>query len=412
MRSVARPVFCLFMALSASLFSTAQPDRFAYAITDATTEGSSWNVLRKLDLQTGQYSNILLNGANADAVVYSASTKNQLFQQPDARFGTLLQAPFGTGVAAAAYDKKHNRLYFTPMFIDQLRYVDLTTMMVYYVNDKVFTTFGNGHNNEAKCITRMVITPNGTGYAITNDGNTLIEFTTGKKTTITLLGGLVDDVTNEDFSIHDRATSFGGDMIADDKGNLYLLSANNQVFKINTSTKVARYLGAVKGLPAAFTINGAAVNEDGNLVVSSAIDGSSYYVVHPKTWEASAYNVPVVFRSSDLANSNYLSSTTSNKAEENSVLNAPVFSKNIQVYPNPVTTKNFNLQFTNLAGGNYAVIVTDVFGRTVLEKKVAVTSQKGVQNVALTTSGAKGVYLVSVTNESKKLLFGQKVVVQ
>lgn len=51
--------------------------------------------------------------------------KKEIKLQTDARWGDLLQAPFATGVAAAAFDKKHNRLYYTPMFVDQLRYIDL-----------------------------------------------------------------------------------------------------------------------------------------------------------------------------------------------------------------------------------------------------------------------------------------------
>ena len=57
------------------------------------------------------------------------------------RYGNILQAPFATGVAAAAYDKKHNRLYFTPMFVDQLRYIDLKTMKVYYVTGSAIYQF-------------------------------------------------------------------------------------------------------------------------------------------------------------------------------------------------------------------------------------------------------------------------------
>ncbi|HMD00981.1 MAG TPA: hypothetical protein VKH37_12545, partial [Ferruginibacter sp.] len=33
--------------------------------------------------------------------------------------------PFATNSAAMAYDKKHDRLYYTPMGINQLRYIDL-----------------------------------------------------------------------------------------------------------------------------------------------------------------------------------------------------------------------------------------------------------------------------------------------
>ena len=179
----ALPTALLASALTFACTSnlSAQSDRFAYAITDITKDGAGWNVLRKLDLTTGQYSDVLLNGTDAKAAVYDAASKKQLALQPDARYGNLLQTPFSTGVAAAAYDKAHNRLYFTPMFADQLRYVDLKTMKVYYVTGQSFTGAGDMHNDEAKIITRMVIAPDGYGYAINNEGSTFIRFSTGKK---------------------------------------------------------------------------------------------------------------------------------------------------------------------------------------------------------------------------------------
>src|SRR5687767_11008981 len=97
--------------------SHAQNDRFAYAITDVTKEGSSWNALRRINLQTGEYSSILLKGTEQKVLAYDAATKKQIEKEEDQKYGGLTQLPFGTGVAAAAYDKKHNRLYFTPMFI-------------------------------------------------------------------------------------------------------------------------------------------------------------------------------------------------------------------------------------------------------------------------------------------------------
>src|SRR5687768_12925718 len=174
------PLFLLALTIaSGNITAVAQNDRFAYAITDISREGSGWNALRKLDLQTGEYSQVLLNGTDGKAIVYDAATKKQLTQKADARYGTQLQAHFSTGVAAAAYDRRNNRLYYTPMFVDQLRYIDLKTMKVYYVTDQAFTKLGNMHNDEGKCITRMVITPEGDGYALSNDGNTFIHFTTG-----------------------------------------------------------------------------------------------------------------------------------------------------------------------------------------------------------------------------------------
>ena len=413
MRRTLRIGFFSTLLFSATV-SQAQQDRFTYVITDLNQQGSGWNALRKLDLSTGAYSDVLLNGTDASIAVFDAASRKQLQLAPDARFGTLLQTPFSTGVAAAAYDSRHHRLYYTPMFVDQLRYIDMKTMKVYYVADQVLSKSGDMHNDEAKCITRMVIAPDGNGYAISNDGNALIQFTTnGKQTKIKHLGGLVDHPSNNGVSIHNRCSSFGGDMIADDKGNLYILSARNQVFKVDIETKVATHLGSIKGLPSSFTVNGAVVDHEGNLLVSSAVDGSSYFVVNPKTWEASAYKTSIVFRSSDLANGNYLSSTRSATPVIETIARVqPQFANLIQVYPNPVTANRFNLQFNKVPAGEYVVELMDVMGRSVMQQRMITASEDVNQAISLDASQAKGVYMLRVVNREKQKVFEQKIMVQ
>src|SRR5215207_2567239 len=164
----------LLGAITLTLIVNAQTDRFAFAITDLQSTGSGWNALRKLDLKSGEFSTVLLNGTDANITAYDVNTRKPWQSLPDSRFGNYMNTPFSTGVAAMAYDKKNNRLYFTPMFIDQLRYIDLASMKVYYVTGEAFTQKGNMHNDEGKIITRMVIAPDGYGYAISNDGNSFI----------------------------------------------------------------------------------------------------------------------------------------------------------------------------------------------------------------------------------------------
>ena len=412
----------LFAVLAAAVFNSttlyAQNDRFAYAITDLSKEGAGWNALRKIDLQTGQYSDVLLNGTSDKLMVYDAVSKKQLTQQADARYGTMLQSPFATGVAAAAYDKKHNRLYFTPMFVDQLRYIDLRTMKVYYVSDQAFTQMGSMHNDEGKIITRMVIAPDGNGYAISNDGNTFIRFSTAKKTTtIEQLGALVDDAANNGISIHNRCSSFGGDMISDDKGNLLILTARNVVFTVNTESKVAKYLGNITGLEQNFTVNGAVVDGDGNLLVSSAVDGNTYYVVNPANWSATPYKaINGVFRSSDLANSNFISTQKTPKLTNSEIqrLIRPEekFANVIAVYPNPVTTNAIKLQFTKVPVGNYTVELRDILGRTVMQRKVSVEAENQIQELKLDRRNTNGIYMVKVFDAFSQSVFTQKLVVQ
>ena len=412
----------LFAALAAAVFNSstlyAQNDHFAYAITDLSKEGAGWNALRKIDLQTGQYSDVLLNGTSDKLIVYDAVSKKQLTQSADARYGTMLHSPFATGVAAAAYDKKHNRLYFTPMFVDQLRYIDLRTMKVYYVSEQPFTKMGSMHNDEGKIITRMVIAPDGYGYAISSDGNTFIRFSTAKKTTtIEHLGALVDDATNNGVSIHNRCSSFGGDMISDDKGNLLILTARNTVFTVNTESKVAKYLGNISGLEQNFTVNGAVVDGDGNLLVSSAVDGNKYYIVNPADWSAKPYKaVNGVFRSSDLANSNFISTQRTPKLTNSEIqrLIRPEekFANMIAVYPNPVTASAIRLQFTKVPAGNYTVELRDILGRTVMQRKISIETESQIQELKLDRRNTNGIYMVKVFDGTSQSVFTQKLVVQ
>ena len=401
---------------TSSLF--AQHDHFAYAITDVSKQGAGWNVLRKLDLETGQYSDVLLNGTDQNFTVYDAVSKKQLTIQPDAKYGNSLRAPFSTGVAAAAYDKKHNRLYFTPMFIDQLRYLDLSNMKMYYVTG-AFTQTGNMHNDEAKIITRMVIAPDGNGYAISNDGNTFIRFSTGKKPNIVQLGALVDDASNNNTSIHNRCSSFGGDMIADDKGNLFILSARNHVFKVNVETKVTTFLGVIKNLPSNFTVNGAVVDADGSLLVSSAVDNSAYYIVNPKSWIAAPLQLANgVYRSSDLANSNFLSTrpqVIKPELQNVQLTRTPAadkFAKCISVYPNPVTNDNITLQFNKVPNGDYVIELTDVLGRSVLQKRITINNEDQTHSLSISRNSARGTYLVKVFDKESQSVFTKKVLVQ
>ena len=418
MRKSVHFISLLLGTLSITIVAKSQSDRFAYAVTDMEQRGANWSFLRKLDLQTGDYSKVLLNGSDASLAAYDAATKKQLTaQQNDSRAGGFFNAAFGTGVAAMAYDKKNNRLYYTPMFVDQLRYVDLKTMKVFFVTGKAFTGMPQKSPDQGNIVTRMVIASDGNGYAMTNDGAHLIQFTTGKKSTITDLGTIADDPANKGFSIHSSCSSFGGDMIADNNDNLYVLSARNHVFKINLESKVATYLGTVSGLPANFTINGAAVNDNNQLVVSSAVEASSYFAVDAKTWSASPFKITgTVWHCSDLANSNLLNT-------KNPAAIAPVTeiasrtipetgSGKIQLYPNPVTGNRFTIQFKQPEAGVYTVQVTDVTGRQVSRQIVNVSGDNQVQEINLNAKATKGIYLVKITGPGSRSVFSKKLVVQ
>ena len=176
---------------------------------------------------------------------------------------------------------------------------------------------------------------------------------------------------------------------------------------------MATHLGAITGLPATFTVNGAVVDAEGSLLVSSAVDASSYYVVDAKSWKALPYQtIGTIYRSSDLANSNYLSTSSKAPSIETVAARQPFRSNFIQVYPNPVTGKQFTLQFSKVPLGDYTLELTDFMGRKVVQQQLAITAPDQVQKIALASNHANGLYLVKVINTNKKAVFEQKVMMQ
>lgn len=406
-----RKILPFFLISVFSALMAKSQDRFAYAITDVNKEGANWSFLRKVDLKTGAFSEVVLNGNDASTLAYDDATKKQLLEPlKDARFGTTANAAFGTGVAAIALDKRNNRLYYTPMFIDQLRYIDLKTMKVYFVTGSEFTGIKTKATDQSNIVTRMAIGDDGKGYALTNDANHLLQFSTGKKISVIDMGALVDDPGNKTVSIHNSCNSFGGDMIADDDGNLYLFSNRTNVFKINIGTKVATHLGTVSGLPATYTVNGSAVDNKNQVLISSAVDNSSIYTVDIKTLAATPIKSAGAWRTADLATSNLLA--TRKQMPFVRLLKAieETDDGRVQLYPNPVTNNKFTVQF-NLAEGNYTVQVKDVLGQLVSRTKTNIKGEGQTENFQLPALSGKGFYLVTIIDQNNKTVFTKKILV-
>jgi hypothetical protein len=337
--------------------------------------------------------------------------------------GNIFQSkeyPTGSMVAAAAFDRRSNKLFFTPMRVGELRWLDLTikneTPQFYTVTSPVID-FGPSVD-EATHITRMVIAADGNGYAVTNDGNHFIKFTTGKKPVITDLGNLIDNEKNNGISIHNKCTSWGGDMLADAYGKLYIISAARQVFEIDINSRVAKHLGAITGLPNNFTSNAAAVNADGEIVVGSANVFAGYFKLNLADLKASPIEgSDKTYNASDLANGNLLFQKEADAARKNSLtaasLPANTFGNADQrVYPNPVTANNFNVFFDAQKAGNYSITLTDLSGRVLQTEKVNVGKVQQVENIPLKSRPAKGMYFVTVVDEAKQILFKEKIIIQ
>jgi hypothetical protein len=409
-------LFTLFGATA--LTSYAQNNRYVYAVTDTKQEGYGWNMLRKFDLKEEKMGNVLVNGTDYNGVAYDAKTKQAITEHPkDAKYGNQYYKPaFSTGVAATGFDARSNRLFFAPMRIDQLRFVDLDDNKVYHVQDQTLTGVGNFTNDEGKVITRMAIDDEGVGYALSNDGSQFVSFTARKEVKITKLAALTDAPENasKNISVKNQATSWGGDMVADQNGNLYLISMRNHVFKINVKTSVATYLGAILGLPEKFTTNGAAVLFGGyEVMISSANFTGGYYVIDLGSLEA--YFIMAegtkTYHVSDLA-SPYVIKYYSDFGNINSYQLDPA--KNLTVFPNPIKKENasFKVQIKNAPDGEYIVEVTDLQGKNLVSKKVGVNMKNQQFDVQVDQQLTSGLYLVYVKNSKREIISQTKLVVE
>ena len=415
-----RPLLLLCLtAFAATFFSQANAQRnTAFAITGEQQGNLNWTVLREVRLDNGALvRNIYIPNSQKPAHVDAATGK--VISLPAAS-----NQPAVNGCncslslsAASAYDAKQNKLYFINLFGSELQYIDLNQreLKIFHVKNQKVKQFVS-QPGEADNVTRMVFGSDGFGYALTNNGNHLIRFSTGKNISITDLGSLQDGKNNSDISVHAQAASWGGDMVADNGGNLYLFTTGAHVFKINPASRVADYLGTIKNLPAPYSVNAAAVDNDGQVVVSSSLDDNNYFRVNLSTMEANAVQQSgdKVFNASDFANGNLLECGDTHYQP----YSAPVVQENkdvkeaIAVYPNPVKNKTVHIYFNEVLQGKSMIEVTSAAGKKLAVAETALKAVGQSATIQLPAASAPGIYVVRVLNADNKVVFSRRVMVE
>ncbi len=397
-----------FLAISAVLVSSYAfgQKNTAFAVTAQDKGTFNWNVLREIDLSTGEVIRTLYDPAVNTQVKFKAVAGGDL------KTASVTGPPTGVGVAAVAYDAVHRRLYFTDMRRNELMYFDLATADLNVVVDDN-PSFNTGNKfDEANVVTRMAFASDGYGYATTNDGRSLIRFSTGQKPVITNLGEIKDGKKNGTISIHSKSTSWGGDMVGDTYGNLYVITYRNYVFKINPKSKIADYVGQIKGIPAEFTTNGMAVNADGDVIVTSAVTTDNYYKVNMSSLEATVFRKKEdkVFNSSDLANGNFLFQKTNPSLDF--VANDVMGNKIITISPNPSTDGTFTVRFNKVRFGKYNIALVSAEGKNVLTRSLNISVAGQVERISLPKASASGMYFIKLIGNSKETIYEHKVLVQ
>ncbi len=394
-----------------SFFTQAQNSARSYAITGKVNNNFFWADIKQVDLATGKVIKTLFE---ADKTVFKITNADNA---SDARIATA--NPTGFGVAACALDAVHNRLYFAPIHFSDINYLDLNQPEARFTTVKaglLARPAGNGFQSEENQITRMVIAADGYGYALTNDANHLVRFSTGKNAAVQDLGPVIDAAENKGISVHNKCSSWGGDMVADAFGKLVIVTASHNIFNIDVDARTAKFAGTITGLPANFSTNGAAVDDDGNMVVSSANVFEGLYKVNMKDLSAvKIVSTEKPFNASDLANGNFLLQKEADAARNfeftKSMLPLTTIS-DTKVFPNPVTGSQFRVLMEGQKTGRYTIVVTDLAGRTLQSKVISLTKAPQTTTINLARRQAKGTYMVNVLNDNKQVVSTEKLVLE
>ena len=399
----------------------------AFAITGQAAGNMNWTDIRSIDMASGNINSVLFENGKTKYLFEDAETNqkvdevflrtlvNNIPKVAGQEINVNNPSPTFFMSAAIAYDKKHDKLFFASMHTGQLVWLDMRSdkeIPAFYTIEKALIENQN-FNDEALDVTRMTIGANGNGYALTNDANHLITFTTGKKTVIRDLGNLVDAESNKEISIHNRCSSWGGDIVGDAFGRLYLFTASHLVFEIDPASRIATYKGFLQGLPATFSVNGAAVDKDGNVIVSSGNTFIGFYKFDMK--DLRAEKLPTqgkIFNASDLASS-YLLNENQAKMESNELPAIDVIgNKFISIYPNPVSDGQIKISFDHYVAGEYKITLSDLQGRLIENKTVYINYPGQLENFKLKSKPVTGLYLIKVTDAANQKIFSDKIVIE
>ena len=195
---------------------------------------------------------------------------------------------------------------------------------------------------EQGMFTRMGTAPDGSIYVLNNGGTQLVKITRDEQ--IEFLGA-VKDYAEIFAGDANKLAGFGGDIISDTEGNLYVFTAFGFVVKIDAQTMSAEYVGQINGLPEGYTVNGVAINEDNTIVLTSS-KGMGVYFTDISSLEAS-FGVENATPTYDLASKYFLKIKTET---ENPDIDVEINEPNVEIaettstswsaaYPNPTSAE-------------------------------------------------------------------------
>lgn len=380
------PLFLLVLSMNAQ----AQQDFFA--LTGKDTPSIVFSDFRAIDP---------VNGISRERV-FTAETSPKVFSQlrssSVAEDKTSYNHSQSMTMATLAYDSFNNHLVYMPMFSSNIYVLNPKTKEITLVENTTARVTSCDINSH---LTRMATGYDGNIYAINNAGTQFLQISKkNNQYVVNDLGIIKDDSGNGKNSFTTIETGFGGDMIADSDNNFYVFSASGNVYKVVTKELKAKFVGKIAGIPDNYSVNGAAVNSRGKIVIASA-KGSPLYEVELESLQAKQLPGEQNLHIYDLA-SKYFVNDRATAAN-------PI--ANLDIYPTRVDEQVIHVNGNDKTlKGNLKLTVFDISGKSVMNQNLAVKNGSLDQQVYLKNL-VTGAYIVSITDEAGKIVLNKKILV-
>jgi hypothetical protein len=380
------PLFLLLLGANAN----AQQDFFALVGKD--TPNITFNDFRSIDVANGTSGEKIFT-ADSSAKVFSQTRNGSVTEDKNTYNNSQ-----AVNMATLAYDSYNNNLVYMPMFSSNIYVLNAKTKEITLVENSVARVTSCDINSH---ITRMATGYDGNIYAINNAGTQFLQISRkGNQYVVNDLGIIKDDASNGKNSFTIIETGFGGDMIADADNNFYVFSAAGNVFKISVKELKAKFVGKISGIPENYSVNGSAVNAKGKVVIASA-KGAPLYELDLNTLQAKQIAGEQNLHIYDLASKYF----ANDKAISNNTF------ANLDIYPTRVDEHFINVNVNDkVVKGTLKMNVFDLSGKNVMRQNLSVKDGSLNQQVYLKNL-VSGAYLVSITDESGKILLNKKILV-
>lgn len=338
------------------------------AATGLTKGKIEFNDFRTIDVNNLSTTSVLLT--KADKINFESSTTE-----------STKTCSCGKYIAAMTMAQNGN-LFYLPMNGSKVSMVN-TSSKTGSLIDVPNSLINN--KNQSTYFARMTTGSDGFIYTLNNDGSELLKISANGSVQNL---GMVNGIAQHAKALGNDTAVYGGDMIADAFGNLYVISAAAHVFKFHPNKLNAEYIGKISGLADGYTVNGVAVMKDGNVLLATT-SAHGLYTMDMNTLEATFkadYSVPVY----DLSSPYFL--------RQNMMDEIAGTQLKYSLYPTIVKDSELNIVSKSNENSNLQVSVWNLNNKQIYSKSLTVNAV-GDYKVSLNGSLQPGIYVLKAVNQ-------------